>query len=149
VEWWRWQRWRRRGGQRWRRQRHRGAAISALSARCWGRGIGGQWRSRCWAAPRPGVRQRLSQARFVEVGAWCTCGGGRDTRRRGATRAGVIRGWGEDARRGQNCGRGHDSVVDALRAPLRISRDLGECPCVATETYNSTIIYIEICVIVL
>lgn len=31
VEWWRWQRWR-RGGQRWRRHRHRGAAISTLSA---------------------------------------------------------------------------------------------------------------------
>lgn len=30
---------------------------------------------------------------------------------------------GEDARRGQNRGRGHVSVVDALGAPLRISRD--------------------------
>jgi hypothetical protein len=43
----------------------------------------------------------------------------------GATRAGVIRGWGEDARRGQTRGRGHGLVVDALRAPLRISRDFG------------------------
>jgi hypothetical protein len=26
---------------------------------------------------------------------------------------------------------------------------LGECPCVATETYNVTIIYVKICVILL
>jgi hypothetical protein len=42
----------------------------------------------------------------------------------GATRVGVIRGRGEDARRGQNRGRGHGSVVDALGAPLRISREI-------------------------
>jgi hypothetical protein len=38
-----------------------------------------------------------------------------------ATRAGVIRGREEDARWGQNRGRGHGAVVDALRPSLRIS----------------------------
>jgi hypothetical protein len=32
--------------------------------------------------------------------------------------------WEEDARRGQYRGRGHGWLVDALRCPLRISRDL-------------------------
>jgi hypothetical protein len=47
---------------------------------------------------------------------------GRDTRRRDAR--GRDSRVGEDARRGQNRGRGHGSVVDALRASLRISRDM-------------------------
>jgi hypothetical protein len=44
-----------------------------------------------------------------------------------ATRAGVIRGQEEDARGGQSRGRGHGAVVDALRPPLRISRDSANC----------------------
>jgi hypothetical protein len=73
--------------------------------------------------------------REAEVVAGEICGGGgmvylrrragypaarRDARGRDSR----IRGWGEDARRGQNRGRGHGSVVDALRAPLRISREV-------------------------
>jgi hypothetical protein len=48
---------------------------------------------------------------------------GRDTRRRDA-RGRDSRVWEEDARRGQYRGRGHGWLVDALRCPLRISRDL-------------------------
>jgi hypothetical protein len=45
-------------------------------------------------------------------------------RRRGRRARGVIRGSEEDAHGGKkNRGRGHGAVVDALRPPLRISRD--------------------------
>jgi hypothetical protein len=75
--------------------------------------------------------RRRGEAWWTRAGGWGRCGlrGRRGSRRvgggvpgaggihGGATRAGVIRGWGEDVRRGQNRGRGHGSVVDALRAP--------------------------------
>jgi hypothetical protein len=76
----------------------------------------------------PGAGERGWRARGRESrharggGAGCPARAGYPAAR--ATSASVIRGREEDARGGQNRGWGHSAVVDALRPPLRISRDL-------------------------
>jgi hypothetical protein len=95
------------GGRRWEGEggRRRGEGMRALRG-----GLRGSL-TRQWASRRAGEGGGVPGASGI-------------TRRRGRRARGLIRGREEDARGGPKSRAGHGAVVDALRPPLRISRDL-------------------------